>query len=99
MQPGQTIGAVFDFEVLDVGWHVGSPSQRKHGNNFNPELTYRRMNDAFSSTLSNVRGTTTNLRVCGNSCTFKSAKKGFVSACFDRLDVLEAVPAKVALRV
>ena len=29
-----------NFVMLDVGWHVGSPSQRKHGN-FNPELTYR----------------------------------------------------------
>lgn len=28
------------FVVLDVGWHVGSPSQRKHGR-FNPESTYR----------------------------------------------------------
>jgi hypothetical protein len=27
-----------DFVMLDVGWHVGSPSQRKHVN-FNPELT------------------------------------------------------------
>jgi hypothetical protein len=29
-----------NFVMLDVGWHVGSPSQRKHGN-FNPEPTYR----------------------------------------------------------
>jgi hypothetical protein len=25
-----------DFVMLDVGWHLGSPSLRKHGN-FNPE--------------------------------------------------------------
>ena len=28
------------FVVLDVGWHVGSPSQRKHVD-LNPKLTYR----------------------------------------------------------
>jgi hypothetical protein len=31
----------FTFVMLNVGWHIGSPSQRKHVK-LNPEPTYRR---------------------------------------------------------
>jgi hypothetical protein len=50
--------------MLDVGWHVGSPSQRKHGK-LQPELTYRVATNAHHQLFRTYEERPYNLRVCG----------------------------------
>src|SRR5450631_3636854 len=44
--------------VLDVGWHVGSPSRRKHGK-FQPRSTYRVRTTPIINSFERTRNETT----------------------------------------
>src|SRR5260370_14527481 len=48
--------SALDFVMLDVGWHVGSPSKRKHFR-LQPQANLIASGGWSSSTLSNVHGT------------------------------------------
>ena len=62
-----------NFVVLDVGWHVGSPSQRKHGK-LQPRVNLPRMTDADHQLLRTYKEQPHNLGLCGFPVTFWSVK-------------------------
>src|SRR5258705_6437507 len=59
-----------NFAVLDIGWHVGSPSQRKQRKP-QPRANLFADHGCPSSTLSNVRRTTTHCSCVWHSCNIR----------------------------
>jgi hypothetical protein len=60
------------FVMLDVGWHVGSPSKRKH-RKFQPQANLPRMTGADDQLFRTYKERSHIVRVCGIPVTVRSA--------------------------